>query len=126
MFGAMAKTWYAEKQGLNPKDIFVVGIMPCTAKKFEVQREDEAAAGVPDCDVALTTRELAKLAGVSQSTVSRSLRNSPSISPETRDRIHDMAKQRGYKRKSRGQRADNTADRKAIAVLTNGNIYLTP
>ncbi len=61
MFGAITKTWYAKRMGLDPKDIFVVGIMPCTAKKFEVAREDEAAAGVPDVDVALTTRELARM-----------------------------------------------------------------
>jgi len=61
MFGAIAKTWYAEKMGLDPKNIFVVGVMPCTAKKFEVNRDDENAAGVPDCDVALTTREIARM-----------------------------------------------------------------
>ena len=61
MFGAIAKTWYAKKMGIDPKDIFVVGIMPCTAKKFETQRENEDAAGVPDVDVALTTRELARM-----------------------------------------------------------------
>lgn len=61
MFGALTKTWYAKKMGIDPKDIFVVGIMPCTAKKFETQREDEDAAGVPDVDVALTTRELARM-----------------------------------------------------------------
>ncbi len=61
MFGAIAKTWYAHKHNLDPKDIFVVGVMPCTAKKFEVNREDENAAGVPDCDVALTTREISRM-----------------------------------------------------------------
>lgn len=61
MFGAACKTWYAEKMGWDPKDIFVVGIMPCTAKKFEVKREGQNAAGVPDVDVALTTRELARM-----------------------------------------------------------------
>ena len=61
MFGATAKTWYAEKMGWDPKDIFMVGIMPCTAKKFEVKRPNEEAAGVPDVDVALTTRELARM-----------------------------------------------------------------
>ena len=61
MFGAIAKTWYAQKNGIDPKDIFVVGVMPCTAKKFEVNREDENAAGVPDCDVALTTREISRM-----------------------------------------------------------------
>ncbi|HJD23568.1 MAG TPA: [FeFe] hydrogenase, group A [Firmicutes bacterium] len=61
MAGAVIKTYYAEKNGLDPKDIVVVSIMPCTAKKFEVGRDDEDAAGVPDVDVALTTRELARM-----------------------------------------------------------------
>ena len=61
MFGALVKTYYAEKNGLDPKDIFVVSIMPCTAKKFECGREDQSAAGVPDIDVSLTTRELAAM-----------------------------------------------------------------
>ena len=61
MFGALVKTYYAEKMGLDPKDLFVVSIMPCTAKKFECTRENEAAAGVPDVDISLTTRELANM-----------------------------------------------------------------
>ncbi len=61
MFGAITKTYYAQKMGIDPKDIFCVSIMPCTAKKFEVGREDQSAAGVPDVDVALTTRELARM-----------------------------------------------------------------
>ena len=61
MFGAITKTYYAEKMGLDPKNIVVVSIMPCTAKKFEAGREDQSAAGVPDVDVALTTRELARM-----------------------------------------------------------------
>ncbi|MBQ0111286.1 MAG: [FeFe] hydrogenase, group A [Oscillospiraceae bacterium] len=61
MFGAVIKTWYAQKNGIDPKDIFSVSIMPCTAKKFEVGRDDEDAAGVPDVDVSLTTRELARM-----------------------------------------------------------------
>jgi NADP-reducing hydrogenase subunit HndD len=61
MFGALIKTYYAEKEGLDPKDIFVVSFMPCTAKKFEVAREHQNAAGVPDVDVSLTTRELASM-----------------------------------------------------------------
>ncbi len=61
MTGAIIKTYYAEKNGLDPKDIVVVSIMPCTAKKFEVGRDDQDAAGVPDVDVALTTRELARM-----------------------------------------------------------------
>ena len=59
MFGAMMKTYYADKMGIDPKDLFVVSIMPCTAKKFEVKRPDmEAAKGYKDVDVSLTTREL--------------------------------------------------------------------
>lgn len=61
MFGAMAKTYYAEKMGLDPKDIVMVSIMPCTAKKFEIGRDDQSAAGVPDVDFALTTRELGRM-----------------------------------------------------------------
>ena len=61
MFGALAKTWYAEKMGIDPKDIFVVGVMPCTAKKFETKRDYESASGYPDVDVAITTRELARM-----------------------------------------------------------------
>ena len=61
MMGAVIKTYYAEKMGLDPKDIFVVSVMPCTAKKFEIVRNDQAAAGVPDTDVSITTRELARM-----------------------------------------------------------------
>ncbi len=61
MFGALIKTYYAEKEGIDPKDIFVVSVMPCTAKKFEIARDHQDAAGVPDIDVSLTTRELAEM-----------------------------------------------------------------
>lgn len=61
MFGATAKTYYAEKEGLKPEDIVVVAVMPCTAKKFEIGRDDESAAGVPDVDISITTRELARM-----------------------------------------------------------------
>lgn len=60
MMGAMVKTYYAEKEGIDPKDIAVISIMPCTAKKFEAQREELAASGYPDVDLVLTTRELAR------------------------------------------------------------------
>ncbi len=68
MFGAVTKTWYAEKMGIDPKNIVVVSIMPCTAKKFECGREDQSASGYADVDYALTTRELARMietAGIS-------------------------------------------------------------
>ena len=63
MGGALIKSYWADKMGYDPKDIFVVSIMPCTAKKFEVQRDDMCGAGegIVDVDVALTTRELARM-----------------------------------------------------------------
>lgn len=61
MSGAVIKTWYAEKMGIDPKDIVVVGIMPCTAKKFETKRENQSAFGYPDVDYSLTTRELGRM-----------------------------------------------------------------
>ncbi|HOH89755.1 MAG TPA: NADH-dependent [FeFe] hydrogenase, group A6 [Bacillota bacterium] len=61
MMGAVAKSYYAEKAGIDPKKIFVVSVMPCTAKKFEADREEMAVGGLKDVDVVLTTRELAKM-----------------------------------------------------------------
>ena len=61
MFGAVAKTYYAEKMGWKPEDIYFVSAIPCTAKKFEVGRPGQSAAGVPDVDVAITTRELGRM-----------------------------------------------------------------
>ncbi|MBQ7294389.1 MAG: iron hydrogenase small subunit [Clostridia bacterium] len=61
MFGAVVKTYFAEKEGIDPKDIIFVSAIPCTAKKFEVGRDGESAAGVPDVDVAITTRELGRM-----------------------------------------------------------------
>ena len=61
MFGAIVKTYYAQKMGWKPEDIYMVSAIPCTAKKFEVGRPDQSAAGVPDVDVAITTRELGRM-----------------------------------------------------------------
>ena len=61
MFGAVTKTYYAEKMGLDPKNIVCISVMPCTAKKFELTRDDQDAAGVPDVDISITTREFARL-----------------------------------------------------------------
>ena len=61
MQGAIIKSYYAEKNGIDPKDIVSVAIMPCTAKKFECGRDDEAGAGYPDVDYVLTTRELGRM-----------------------------------------------------------------
>ncbi|HRS54183.1 MAG TPA: [FeFe] hydrogenase, group A, partial [Bacteroidales bacterium] len=61
MFGALAKTYYATKKGLNPKDIVSVSIMPCTAKKFECERPEMRSSGYKDVDYVLTTRELARM-----------------------------------------------------------------
>lgn len=62
MFGSAAKTYYAEKMGIDPKDIYVVSVMPCTAKKFEAERLDHTAVkGLADIDAVITTRELARM-----------------------------------------------------------------
>lgn len=61
MLGAIVKSYYAEKKGIDPKDIFVVSIMPCTAKKHEKAREELKVNGLADVDAVLTTRELAKM-----------------------------------------------------------------
>ena len=61
MFGALAKTYYAEKAGLDPADIVMVSIMPCTAKKFEAGRPEMSDSGYADVDVVLTTRELGRM-----------------------------------------------------------------
>ena len=61
MQGAVTKTYYAKKAGIDPKDIVSVSVMPCTAKKFEIGRDGQEAAGVKDVDYVLTTRELARM-----------------------------------------------------------------
>lgn len=61
MFGALAKTYYADKVGIEPEDIFVVSIMPCTAKKYECDRPEMTSSGYKDVDVVLTVRELGRM-----------------------------------------------------------------
>lgn len=61
MLGALTKSYYAEKMGIDPKKIFVVSIMPCTAKKFESGREELEVDGLRDVDAVITTRELARM-----------------------------------------------------------------
>ena len=61
MEGALVKSYYAEKEGIDPKDIVVVSVMPCTAKKFEAKRPELSGAGYPDVDAVITTRELARM-----------------------------------------------------------------
>jgi NADP-reducing hydrogenase subunit HndD len=61
MFGAVAKTYFAQKIGVDPKDMVVVSIMPCTAKKSECQRSEMNDSGYQDVDFVLTTRELGKM-----------------------------------------------------------------
>ena len=60
MFGALLKSYYAQKNHIDPKDLYVVSVIPCTAKKFEVTRPELANQGIPDVDVAITTRELSR------------------------------------------------------------------
>jgi len=60
--GVLTKTYYAEKMGIDPNDIFMVSIMPCTAKKYEITRKDSMySSGIQDIDVSLTTRELSRM-----------------------------------------------------------------
>ena len=61
MFGAIAKTYYSQKTGIEPKNLYVVSIMPCTAKKFEAKRPEMRASGAQDVDAVLTTREIARM-----------------------------------------------------------------
>jgi len=61
MFGAVIKSYYAQKADINPADIYVVSVMPCTAKKFESQREEMKGTGYADVDAVITTRELARM-----------------------------------------------------------------
>lgn len=64
MLGALTKSFYAQKIGVDPKDIFVVSVMPCTAKKYEITRPEMKSTGYPDVDAVLTTRELARMVKV--------------------------------------------------------------
>ncbi|MCR4719016.1 MAG: [FeFe] hydrogenase, group A, partial [Firmicutes bacterium] len=61
MFGAVIKSYYAEKNGIDKKNIFSVAIMPCTSKKYEISREEHSTSGSQDIDASLTTRELARM-----------------------------------------------------------------
>ena len=61
MLGTLTKTYFAQKIGIDPKDIFVVSVMPCTAKKFEITRPEMQHNGHPDVDAVITTRELARM-----------------------------------------------------------------
>jgi len=61
MMGAVVKSYFAQREGMDPAKIFSVSIMPCTAKKFEAERPEMVNGGIPDVDAVLTTRELAKI-----------------------------------------------------------------
>ncbi|MEW6750998.1 MAG: NADH-dependent [FeFe] hydrogenase, group A6 [Candidatus Latescibacterota bacterium] len=61
MLGALAKTYWAEREGIDPAGVFCVSIMPCVAKKFEMGRPEHGRGGLPDIDAVLTTRELARM-----------------------------------------------------------------
>ena len=63
MMGGLLKTYYAEKNGIDPEKIVSVSVMPCTAKKFEVGREELSENGLADVDISITTRELARMIG---------------------------------------------------------------
>ena len=61
MQGAIIKNYWAKQRGYDPKDVFVVSVMPCTAKKYEKEREQLKVNGIPDVDCVITTRELARM-----------------------------------------------------------------
>ncbi len=61
MLGAMTKTYFAQKMNIDPKDIFMVSVMPCTAKKYEITRPEMTNEGLPNVDAVITTRELARM-----------------------------------------------------------------
>ncbi len=61
MFGALAKSYYAEKNNIDPKDIYVVSVMPCTSKKSEIARPELSVNGLADVDASITTREFARM-----------------------------------------------------------------
>ena len=61
MLGALVKSYYAEKLGVDPNNIYVVSVMPCTAKKYEITRPEMTNGGLPNVDAVLTTRELANM-----------------------------------------------------------------
>lgn len=80
MLGAIAKSYYAKEQGIDPKDMFVVSVMPCTAKKFEIDRTEMRNGGLPNVDAVLTTRELAEMihsAGIDFTSLKDSAFHSP-------------------------------------------------
>jgi len=80
MMGAIIKSHFADKENLKPEEIYSVAIMPCTAKKFEAQREEMTREGISDVDAVLTTRELAKffkLFGVDMFNIKPELVDSP-------------------------------------------------
>ncbi|MCE5344555.1 MAG: [FeFe] hydrogenase, group A, partial [Eubacteriales bacterium] len=80
MLGALTKSYYAEKLGVDPKDMFVVSVMPCTAKKFEIDRKEMHNGGYPNVDAVLTTRELADMihgAGIDFATLKDSAFHNP-------------------------------------------------
>jgi NADH-quinone oxidoreductase subunit G/[NiFe] hydrogenase diaphorase moiety small subunit len=75
MFGAVIKTWYAQRNGIDPKDIVTVALMPCSAKKFECNRPEMGSSGFKDVDFGLTTREMAQMiqeAGIHLPTLAKS------------------------------------------------------
>ncbi len=80
MMGAVIKTYFAQREGVDPANIFSVSLMPCTAKKFEALRPEMGRNGVPDVDAVLTTRELSRL-------IRRRCVNIESLSPQPPDTI---------------------------------------
>lgn len=84
--GALAKTYFAKKKGIDPSHLRVISIMPCTAKKDEIKRDELARNGIPDTDLVLTVREFARLIksyGLDINTLPESEFDSPTFSENT-------------------------------------------
>jgi len=80
MWGAIAKTYWAEKMNIDPKNLVVVSVMPCLAKKYEASRPEMSRNGIPDVDIVISTRELAKMireAGINLTSLDEDIFDNP-------------------------------------------------
>ncbi|WP_454054159.1 NADH-dependent [FeFe] hydrogenase, group A6 [Clostridium sp. Marseille-Q7071] len=80
MWGAIAKTYWAEKMNIDPKNLVVVSVMPCLAKKYEASRPEMSRNGIPDVDIVISTRELAKMireAGINLTSLNEDIFDNP-------------------------------------------------
>ena len=115
MFGALAKTYYAEKLGLKPEQIFVTSVMPCTAKKYECQRPEMCASGTRDVDAVLTTRELGKMIRAARDRLPLAARRRNGCATRTLDRRGRHLRQYGRRHGSGPAHGLRSRDRTTAA-----------